>query len=614
MRAVKERRRLKGGKSVKGNAGNDAVRVIVRVRPLLPQEQKVSKAVVYVKSQTSLQIRVSKDEVKQFKFTACVGPGISQADFFEQCGVKTLVDSSLQGYAATIFAYGQTGSGKTFSMSGVEEKLGATLAAPTLGDETTRGVIPRSVLYLFRKIKEINDASLGDGSGNGSPGALRIRSVEVRASFAEIYNEQVFDLLNSTQKSLSIREDTSKGFYVQGLSVFTCDSAADMLAVLQEGHRNRRVGSHNLNKDSSRSHSLLSVYVTSKVGDVKSAVTDDDNEPEHQLLEKKGKIVFVDLAGSERLRDTGTKGKHLKETTNINKSLFTLGKVISTLSKGQTSVASMNHIPYRDSKLTMLLKDSLGGNCKTLMVACVSPAKPSLEESLSTLNYATRAKNIVNKPVLMMDPKEKLLLHYKNEIRLLKLENEYLREQQQHHHHPPHPNRHDYYDHHHAQHHMHRGGQEVHGDQLHLPSIHEAHPTDHLRGENMFINSGPSSRMHTSSSAPSTSGSARSRSDATWQVQRRLEQLTQRLAECEDDNNVLRKQKSALEDKLTHLEEVFVGDIAQVVAPPAAHIPSGKQIEDETSRTLELQDTIHHLRIRETQLMAEVARLRRAVY
>ena len=177
------------------------------------------------------------------------------------------------------------------------------------------------------------------------------------------------------------------------MNYFECTSKADLIAILHEGIKNRKTGSHKLNADSSRSHSILTVYLIS-----------DTEGDDGYIFKKYGKISFVDLAGSERLKDSESKGEMVKETGNINKSLFMLGKVISCLSDKNNP--NNKHIPYRDSKLTMLLMDSLGGSSKALMIACVSPSEIYSEETISTLNYATRTMNIKNKPVIQMDPKE----------------------------------------------------------------------------------------------------------------------------------------------------------------------------------------------------------------
>ena len=192
------------------------------------------------------------------------------------------------------------------------------------------------------------------------------------------------------------------------------------MAVVSEGHRNRRVGSHEMNMDSSRSHSLLTLHLESE------SIDPDDGH----MMVKFGKMVFVDLAGSERLKESKAMGVTLTETGAINKSLFTLGKVISQLAKkAKGKGGGKDFVPYRDSKLTKLLMDSLGGSCMTLMIACCSPAESFLEETLSTLNYATRARNIQNRPMVQMDPKEQLIFNLRQEAKLLRLENEFLRQQ-----------------------------------------------------------------------------------------------------------------------------------------------------------------------------------------
>ena len=185
-----------------------------------------------------------------------------------------------------------------------------------------------------------------------------------------------------------------------------CTSKEDLIAVMHEGIKNRKTGSHNLNADSSRSHSILTVYLISET-------QDDDGH----IFKKYGKISFVDLAGSERLKESESQGDMVKETGNINKSLFTLGKVISCLSDNKPLKGK--HIPYRDSKLTMLLMDSLGGASKALMIACVSPSEMFMEETISTLNYATRTMNIKNKPFIQIDAKEQVRFNLKKEVKLL---------------------------------------------------------------------------------------------------------------------------------------------------------------------------------------------------
>jgi DNA repair exonuclease SbcCD ATPase subunit len=229
----------------------------------------------------------------------------------------------------------------------------------------------------------------------------------VHASFFEIYNEEIRDLLvdgKSQQKSLELRESADGGVYVQGLSSTVVKSASEIDAVLQHGKKNRSVGSTLMNSQSSRSHSIFSIVV--------ECCSTDEHNNEHIHV---GKLNLVDLAGSERQSKTGATGERLKEATKINLSLSALGNVISALVDGKAQ-----HIPYRDSKLTRILQDSLGGNTKTVMLANAGPADCNAEESLSTLRYANRAKNIKNRPVINEDPKDALLRGYQEEIARLK--------------------------------------------------------------------------------------------------------------------------------------------------------------------------------------------------
>ncbi|XP_020904953.2 kinesin-like protein KIF12, partial [Exaiptasia diaphana] len=217
----------------------------------------------------------------------------------------------------------------------------------------------------------------------------------LRASYLEVYNERVKDLLNpsSTHDSLPVRWSRDRGFYVENLFYVECDTLDDLTAVLEEGLKYRQVGSHGMNDHSSRSHSLLTVYV-----DIETV--DPSDEAGIPIL-RHGKISFVDLAGSERVKETKSVGEAFTESQNINKSLLTLGNCISALSDAKKRTG---HIPYRDSKLTKLLADSLGGDGVTLMIACISPSSYVVSDTLNTLRYANRAKKIKNKPVVQMDP------------------------------------------------------------------------------------------------------------------------------------------------------------------------------------------------------------------
>ena len=362
------------------------------------RERKNEESVVESWSKTEMKVGG-----KRFGFDQVYMMDTTQEVMFRTSGVTSIIDSAVDGYATTIFAYGQTGSGKTFSMSGGEDNLIHGKLNPT-----TDGIMPRAAVYLF------------DLMSNKMKTSKNNLKISCRASFAEIYNEQVKDLLNPKSGNLMVRWNPETGFFVENQIIVECTTLDDLIAVLAEGHRNKSMGSHALNSDSSRSHCLLSIQITSEI---------IDPEDGHSSLQF-GKLTFVDLAGSERLKESKSVGDALKETANINKSLFVLGKVISALcdnSIGKKEKILNQHIPYRDSILTKLLMDSLGGNGLTLMIACCSPALIYLDETLSTLHYASRARNIKNKPVLLIDSKEKLIIQLRQEIRLLKMENALLR-------------------------------------------------------------------------------------------------------------------------------------------------------------------------------------------
>uniref|UniRef100_A0A452UX45 Kinesin-like protein n=1 Tax=Ursus maritimus TaxID=29073 RepID=A0A452UX45_URSMA len=287
-----------------------------------------------------------------------------------------LVEGVTEGYNGTIFAYGQTGSGKSFTMQGLPDP------------PSQRGIIPRAFEHVFESVQCAENTKF-----------------LVRASYLEIYNEDIRDLLGAdTKQKLELKEHPEKGVYVKGLSMHTVHSVAQCERVMETGWKNRSVGYTLMNKDSSRSHSIFTVSI--------EIYAVDEWGKDHL---RAGKLNLVDLAGSERQSKTGATGERLKEATKINLSLSALGNVISALVDGRCK-----HIPYRDSKLTRLLQDSLGGNTKTLMVACLSPADNNYDETLSTLRYANRAKNIKNKPHINEDPKDALLREYQEEIKKLK--------------------------------------------------------------------------------------------------------------------------------------------------------------------------------------------------
>ncbi|CAG9323481.1 unnamed protein product [Blepharisma stoltei] len=387
--------------SVSGNSisleqeGSESIRVCVRIRPLNQREISQGNANCIEVQNPQLLTLQMKTGVRQYAFHQIFDVSTNQAEVFAETGINSLLESALEGYSCTVFAYGQTGSGKTYSMAGVEDRLGG---AEYTSDETD-GIIPRSISYIWQRMSS------------------RQERYYVKSGFFEIYNEQVRDLLNPGSGVLHCRWNSKQGFFVEELMIVDCTNIDDLIAVLHEGMKNRKSGSHELNADSSRSHSILMVYFISEI-----------TSEEGHSYKRYGKMYFVDLAGSERIKETKSSGGMLNETKNINKSLFTLGKVISSLGDKKGN-ALKPHIPYRDSKLTMVLMDSLGGSSRAIMIACVSPASSYIEETASTLNYATRAMNIQNKPILQVDNSEYLILNLRREAQLLRLENEYLKEQ-----------------------------------------------------------------------------------------------------------------------------------------------------------------------------------------
>lgn len=290
------------------------------------------------------------------------------------------MESVMDGYNGTIFAYGQTGTGKTHTMVGP--------AHPEAEEE--KGVIPRAFGHVFRNV---------DVGGN--------KTFLVRASYMEIYNEEIRDLLSKNPKQkLELKDHPDGGVYVKDLTVMIVKGVRDLQQVMEVGQKNRSVASTLMNNESSRSHSIFTVTVEI----LEKGLDGQDHV-------RVGKMNMVDLAGSERQSKTGATGDTLKEATKINMSLSALGNVISALVDAKTSF-----IPYRDSKLTRLLQDSLGGNTKTVMCTCIGPVDYNYDETMSTLRYAHRAKSIKNKPRINEDPKDAMIREFQDEITRLKMQ------------------------------------------------------------------------------------------------------------------------------------------------------------------------------------------------
>ena len=372
------------------DTNSENIKVCLRIRPMSLQEKSRNDTSCIEPVSGEQLILSHKNLRRSYTFNLVFSPESSQEDIFFNCSIDKLIDSALDGYSVTIFAYGQTGSGKTYTIMGRDDAINEKI----LKNNKYSGIMPKSINYIWSTVSN------------------RPQKFYIKVSFLEIYNEQINDLLNPSNSNLQIRWDQKQGFFVEGLLVIECKKPEDIVEIILQGTKNRKKGSHDLNKDSSRSHSILTIYLISEF------------QSGSESYKKYGKISFVDLAGSERLKETHSKGGMVKETGNINKSLFVLGKVISSL----TDKKSTNqHIPYRDSKLTMLLMDSIGGSAKTLMIACISPSSIYSDETMSTLNYASRTMNIKNKPLVQMDSKEKVVEGLKEENDIYLEENEFLK-------------------------------------------------------------------------------------------------------------------------------------------------------------------------------------------
>ncbi|GAQ91439.1 Kinesin-like protein [Klebsormidium nitens] len=374
-----------GGSGKGKKHGGECVKVVVRCRPLASKEIADGRQrIVDMDSQTGqVTVRNPKMDLKEppkaFTFDQVFDWNSTQEQVYEDAA-KPIVISVLEGYNGTVFAYGQTGTGKTHTMEGRDEPA------------DQRGIIPNAFEHIFAEIAQTEGTEF-----------------LVRASFLEIYNEEIRDLLaKNPNNKLELKESVETGVYVKDLTSFVVKGVQEIRNVLLVGKKNRTVGATLMNQDSSRSHSIFSITIETSTH-IKAGPKDDG--PTIRV----GKLNLVDLAGSERQGKTGATGDRLKEATNINWSLSALGNVISALVDGKSG-----HIPYRDSKLTRLLQDSLGGNTKTVMVANLGPADYNFDETVSTLRYANRAKNIKNKPRINEDPKDAMLREFQEEIARLK--------------------------------------------------------------------------------------------------------------------------------------------------------------------------------------------------
>lgn len=374
-----------------------SVKVAVRVRPFNNREiSREAQCIIEMSGSTTSILNPkappgSKDSVKSFNYDySYFSMDPNDANYSSQLMVykdigEEMLEHAFEGYNVCIFAYGQTGAGKSYTMMGKQE-------------EGQEGIIPQICKDLFRKISRNSNECL---------------KYSVEVSYMEIYCERVRDLLNPKNKgNLRVREHPLLGPYVEDLSKLAVMSYQDIHDLIDEGNKARTVAATNMNETSSRSHAVFTIFFTQQKQDSATGL----------VTEKVSKISLVDLAGSERADSTGAKGTRLKEGANINKSLTTLGKVISALAEiaATKKKKKADFIPYRDSVLTWLLRENLGGNSKTAMIAAVSPADINYDETLSTLRYADRAKQIVCKAVVNEDANAKLIRELKEEIQKLR--------------------------------------------------------------------------------------------------------------------------------------------------------------------------------------------------
>ncbi|XP_045080696.1 kinesin-like protein KIF21A isoform X4 [Coregonus clupeaformis] len=393
-----------------------SVRVALRIRPQLAREKIEGCHICTFCMPAEPQVMLGKD--KAFTYDYVFDMDSQQDSIYTHCTEK-LIEGCFEGYNATIFAYGQTGSGKTYTMG--------TGFDVNISDEEL-GIIPRAVKHLFRGIEERRQAA----TEQGKP----VPEFKINAQFLELYNEEVLDLFESTrdmdgkrQKStIKIHEDSNGGIYTVGVTTRMVTSEAEMMQCLKLGALSRTTASTQMNVQSSRSHAIFTIHLCqvrvctpddSESNETDNRLANSSSEMNSEFETLTAKFHFVDLAGSERLKRTGATGDRAKEGISINCGLLALGNVISAL--GDRSKRS-THVPYRDSKLTRLLQDSLGGNSQTVMIACISPSDRDFMETLSCLNYANRARNIKNKVMVNQDKASQQISALRTDIARLQME------------------------------------------------------------------------------------------------------------------------------------------------------------------------------------------------
>ncbi|KAL4449059.1 hypothetical protein ABPG74_021051 [Tetrahymena malaccensis] len=380
--------------------GQNNILVAIRCRPLNQREIERSEYEVvrildervvvlidpYYEQNQNDVLRKNRNKEMQFAFDYAFDETISQNEIYEKTS-NFLLDGVIEGFNATVFAYGATGAGKTYTM---------------VGSPDNPGIMSRTMNQLYYLIQQNSNQN----------------HFVVRVSYLEIYNENIKDLLSIEDKNLDLREDPSQGVVVAGITEIECSSTQEIMALLKVGNRNRTKEATEANEASSRSHAVLQVQV-----EIKQV----EQGPQEEV--KYAKLSMVDLAGSERAANTSNRGIRMIEGAKINQSLLCLGNCIQALSQIQEKKNSNLFVPYRGSKLTRLLKDSLGGNCRTVMIANVSPSVLTFEDTYNTLNYANRAKNIKTNVVRNILNVENHLNNYAQIIQNLRQENESLKKQ-----------------------------------------------------------------------------------------------------------------------------------------------------------------------------------------
>lgn len=394
--------------------GDCCVKVAVRIRPQLSKEKIEGCHICTSVTPGEPQVLLGKD--KAFTYDFVFDLDTWQEQIYTTC-VSKLIEGCFEGYNATVLAYGQTGAGKTYTMG---------TGFDTATAEEEQGIIPRAIAHLFGGIAERKRRAQEQGVAEPE--------FKVSAQFLELYNEEILDLFDSTRdpdarhrrSNIKIHEDANGGIYTTGVTSRLINSQEELTQCLRQGALSRTTASTQMNVQSSRSHAIFTIHlcqmrVCAQPELVNEAVTGlpEGAAPTREYETLTAKFHFVDLAGSERLKRTGATGERAKEGISINCGLLALGNVISALGDQSKKVV---HVPYRDSKLTRLLQDSLGGNSQTIMIACVSPSDRDFMETLNTLKYANRARNIKNKLVVNQDKTSQQISALRAEIARLQME------------------------------------------------------------------------------------------------------------------------------------------------------------------------------------------------